>query len=308
MLNVKKYGAAGDGATDDTVAIQDTVDAVLGDGGGVYLPPGTYKITAPIELREGITVLGDSMWGTQIHNANDDDAFVTPITGNYLKISDLCIEDTCGARTKGAAIHIDTGGGHYNIARVQTVGHYNGIRADGTMCSSIRDSRFSSALNDGFYTEGTCNALTLSNVYAVASGNHGFNILSPVYSSLNTCACDSSVGDAYHFRTTADNAEGATDLTLTSCGAEANTGYALYIKNGVHVVATACYFSNVAANLIYLHGTVNSSLIGVVARPNAPQYGLITATSTFNPCSDIAGIVSNIDPIDDAVGAYTAYP
>jgi polygalacturonase len=44
-LNVKAYGAVGDGVTDDTDAIQDTVDAVSAKGGGtVIIPQGTYLI------------------------------------------------------------------------------------------------------------------------------------------------------------------------------------------------------------------------------------------------------------------------
>ena len=42
-LNVKDYGARGDGVSDDAPAIQSALDAV-GSGGVVYLPPGKYVI------------------------------------------------------------------------------------------------------------------------------------------------------------------------------------------------------------------------------------------------------------------------
>ena len=45
-FNVKKYGATGDGVTDDTDAIQATIDAAFAAGGGtVFLPEGTYRVT-----------------------------------------------------------------------------------------------------------------------------------------------------------------------------------------------------------------------------------------------------------------------
>lgn len=56
-LNVKDYGAAGDGSTDDTTAIQDCFDAAYGSSGSphgtsynsnkaVCFPPGNYKVSA----------------------------------------------------------------------------------------------------------------------------------------------------------------------------------------------------------------------------------------------------------------------
>ena len=40
------FGAVGDGKADDTVAIQNAIETV--QQGTVYLPPGVYRITAPI--------------------------------------------------------------------------------------------------------------------------------------------------------------------------------------------------------------------------------------------------------------------
>ncbi len=46
-VSVKDFGAVGDGVTDDTAAIQ----AALTQGKFVFLPQGTYLITAPIDLK-----------------------------------------------------------------------------------------------------------------------------------------------------------------------------------------------------------------------------------------------------------------
>ena len=55
--------AVGDGAADDTAALQAALDALSDEGGKrgtVYLPPGTYRITRTLVLakRDGIAVLG----------------------------------------------------------------------------------------------------------------------------------------------------------------------------------------------------------------------------------------------------------
>ncbi len=53
-VNVKDFGAKGDGVTDDTAAIQDA----LNTGGDVYIPEGVYIVTSLL-LTDGNTVHGD---------------------------------------------------------------------------------------------------------------------------------------------------------------------------------------------------------------------------------------------------------
>jgi hypothetical protein len=56
---ITQFGAQGDGVTDDTAAIQKSVDWVYAKGGGVILfPAGTYIVTS-VNIREGITFQGD---------------------------------------------------------------------------------------------------------------------------------------------------------------------------------------------------------------------------------------------------------
>ena len=53
-INVKYYGAVGDGVTDDTAAIQ----AALNSSSTVYFPKGTFKITSALNVPNGRTVYG----------------------------------------------------------------------------------------------------------------------------------------------------------------------------------------------------------------------------------------------------------
>jgi len=53
------YGAAGNGSTDDTSAIQAAINAAATAGGGtVYFPGGTYRITAVLTLTAGVSLQG----------------------------------------------------------------------------------------------------------------------------------------------------------------------------------------------------------------------------------------------------------
>ena len=52
-IDVKAYGALGDGGSDDSVAIQAAFDAASSNGGIVYFPSGEYYVTTPLTLTFG---------------------------------------------------------------------------------------------------------------------------------------------------------------------------------------------------------------------------------------------------------------
>jgi len=62
-VSVKDFGASGDGVADDTVAIQNAINAAK-IGNVVYFPPGTYKISSVLTLYAGVTLRGASSVAT----------------------------------------------------------------------------------------------------------------------------------------------------------------------------------------------------------------------------------------------------
>jgi Pectate lyase superfamily protein len=67
----RRFGATGNGSTDDTAAIQLAVTECIANGGGVvYLPPGTYKtsstITAALTTGVSLLILGDGWPATSV--------------------------------------------------------------------------------------------------------------------------------------------------------------------------------------------------------------------------------------------------
>lgn len=59
LFNVKDYSATGDGSTNDTTAIQNTISAAAASGGTVFFPPGTYMTTGlTIASKNNFTILG----------------------------------------------------------------------------------------------------------------------------------------------------------------------------------------------------------------------------------------------------------
>lgn len=59
QVNVKDYGAVGDGVTDDTAAIQAAMSYLTSNTGGIlYFPKGQY-VSSSIELKSGVSLVGE---------------------------------------------------------------------------------------------------------------------------------------------------------------------------------------------------------------------------------------------------------
>ena len=71
-VNVKDYGAVGDGATDDTDALR----AAIATGRNVHLGAGAYTITAPLVLSAKQAISGDGMSLTYINNTGHGAAVI----------------------------------------------------------------------------------------------------------------------------------------------------------------------------------------------------------------------------------------
>jgi hypothetical protein len=65
-VNILDFGAVGDGVVDDTAAIQAALNSIGAQGGTVYFPRGTYKTTAPLNVKTRTTVLGEDRNATFI--------------------------------------------------------------------------------------------------------------------------------------------------------------------------------------------------------------------------------------------------
>ena len=61
LLNVRHFGAKGDGKADDTAALQRAIDTAASLKGGVLVPPGEYP-TSELHMRPGISLIGYPAW------------------------------------------------------------------------------------------------------------------------------------------------------------------------------------------------------------------------------------------------------
>lgn len=108
IVNVKDFGATGNGSTDDTTSINSAIGA-LTNYSTLYFPEGKYIITTAlngISSLNHITITGDG-WSSEIHSTVTGAAgntFTVASTCSYINIRNLAI--TGAASTRGNGIHI----------------------------------------------------------------------------------------------------------------------------------------------------------------------------------------------------------
>ena len=132
VLDVKDYGAKGDGVTNDAAAIQAAVDAGA-TGGTVYFPAGTYRCTSDITVGNSVTLRGAGDLSVLRFVASglvyDGDASLLTEVG----LHSLRIHRT---GTAGAALRFKggsrTGVAHFNVSHIRVNSTGEALLIDGS--------------------------------------------------------------------------------------------------------------------------------------------------------------------------------
>lgn len=96
-FDVRNYGATGDGATDDTAAIQAAITAALG-GGTVMFPPGTYIVSSPLTVTSSIHLQGRGTSSAIKRGASMTDHIIDGTADTVdVTISDLTLDGNRGS-------------------------------------------------------------------------------------------------------------------------------------------------------------------------------------------------------------------
>ncbi len=150
VANVRDFGAAGDGKTDDTKAILKAIESLPPNGGVVYFPPGHY-LTRTVPGKSYVTFQGNSSWGYR--NATSGSTVISPVSDDLTTLFDLkgsvgtrLVGLTLDGMNKGKAMHgvyAKHGGVEQNIViddcRIMSFTG-SGIRLDNSWVFAIRHS------------------------------------------------------------------------------------------------------------------------------------------------------------------------
>jgi hypothetical protein len=159
VFNVKNYGAKGDYSTDDTAAIQATINTAYDDGQGiVYIPRGAYKITAPLKPYSFTRIIGAG-WFSAIHQTSACSVFESEEKVNYFSLENLYLEGnwtaTYGIRLCANMSLID----HLSIQNFNNNGidlnDYALCSDNGGLLTIVRNCNIVAA-DTGIYAHGGC--------------------------------------------------------------------------------------------------------------------------------------------------------
>lgn len=134
LYNVINYGAVGDGAVDDTSAIQSAIDAAEANSGGlIYFPEGEYKVSGIEIASSDIHLAGTGDKSTIAMSAADGDTvdIENSSTRNHVKISNIRFKPSV-ERTSGAEISAE----NFAVLTLENL-HFAGTAGDINSCIDL---------------------------------------------------------------------------------------------------------------------------------------------------------------------------
>jgi hypothetical protein len=285
VVNVKAFGAKGDGLVDDTAAIQAAVDYVFSNGGGtIAFPSGTYLVTTIVKVWTGavtINLVGEGKRSTRIFkfgtstNPVFDFSSVPGVLETYSEISDMSIN---GNNVAAAGIRL-TNWARGVIRNVFINNCVRGLHSRGALVFSVYDCTIQSNVFGYFCEKSTDNIyanlvqffggqISANSTWGAsisdASGVHfiGTDL------SANGVAGNVSTG-AIYIDSSVDDETGYANIALDGVWLEVNNGYALRVDGATGLILTVkdCVFSgNEDPATIGFTGKIfSSSITGCIA-------------------------------------------
>lgn len=272
-VNVRDFGAIGNGQTDDTAAIQLAIDSVAIDGGTVIIPAGTYLVSVPILVRNNVSVIGSGIGNTVLKvpdNHNDElfgvlrtpfgestvNVYVANLTldgnrrnqqsgehfGFYCGVEPGNPESDFDIYVEHVETHHFTGYGfdpHELTTRlylINCISHHNGL--------------------DGFTLDGIADSV-ISGCISYENDRHGFNIVTNTnFNLFQNCVVRGNYENGFTVQNGSENNQISNNMAYR------NHGDGIYIAG---VADNAILNNYVAENLAYgirVRGCPRTSIIG----------------------------------------------
>jgi hypothetical protein len=160
VVNVKDFGAKGDGTTDDTAAIQAAVNSLSLTGGTVFFPTGKFLVNSTVTISvRGISLVGNGFGsgGTWIVNGTTNAPAIQFGSGTRIysnAISKMVFGQKAGvtAVSGNCGVYVNSCSG-LSVSQIQTFMYpsslYDGIVLNNTFQSRLDSLELQNSLNSG---------------------------------------------------------------------------------------------------------------------------------------------------------------
>jgi parallel beta-helix repeat protein len=285
IFNVQNFGAKGDGITDDTAAIQAAIDAAAAAGGGqVYVPAGTYIVSAGEEPSDGCLMLksnvhlyGDGMGETTVKVADGSDTKITGIIRSAygeethdFGISQLTIDGnrdhTTGKIDGWFNGYIPGEEGYDSNVTIDSVeikdcSGYGFDPHEQTVNMVIKNSVSHGNGLDGFVADFLSDS-TFENNVAYDNDRHGFNVVTSThdFTLTNNVAYDNG-GNGIVVQRGSENIPSPSNITITGGEVYGNGAEGVLVKLSSDVTVTGVDIHDNASAGIRIYGSNHVEII-----------------------------------------------
>jgi len=222
QVSVKSYGAAGDGATDDTAAFIRAVSAVAGTGKALWVPAGTYMINPTLDNGAGIRLASNmTLWL--------DPGAVLQAESTSTQHYEMVVVSGCqNVNIVGGSIFGNNG--HNSIPTPTALEDGTCIRIVNSSNVILENVAVGRCFCDGVYIGGASDNVVLCNVTSLANRRHGMAV---TYAS-NLLAINST------FSGNTGSVEDSSGAVINGCGIDLEPNSNSDIVN---VLVAGCAFA-----------------------------------------------------------------
>lgn len=229
VVNVRDFGAVGDGATDDTTAIQNAINyfnsSPLNSGGVVWFPSGTYKVSAALTVTTYHVQLVGASKTDCVLKTSSATLDILQFNSWYCSVSNMTF-DSSVVRTAGYALKMTDGNNRHTAQNCEFNNMKFGIQMNAHL-SYISDCEFRTFVNGGSWIEISCSA----------SSAHDMKI--------ERCTADNGVANKNAAATAGVNIVQVASLLMDGCSwVNAGALGAMYINPGAAQVVPTIYVTN----------------------------------------------------------------
>lgn len=289
IVNVKDFGAKGDGNSDDTVAIQNAINSSQ-KGSLIYFPVGTYMISATLHFKSNRTYEGVG-WNTVIKQMDSKNIVQMVDMGdtnahNQVQIKDMVFD---GNKANNPS---------------NTVGLY----LYGVTNSIFTRVLVRNCIGTGFFIDGGTNAVSVTNhfndCWSQSNGGYGFytsanvqdlHILGGDFGGNSSSAIylyspSTSVRDAVLWGTLSGSGLvlNGVSCQVTGCNIEGHAGHGIQVNASHQFISGNKIYDNANVSSaygqydgVYVNGTSGANVENVVIVGNDIYAGLYASTGYY---------------------------